>query len=136
MKTILASLFCVWGIGSGVVGLAQTPPLPDIGRAGSSLPAEAAGSGVPALPPMPPDAPQKPKGHTSITQADNAAVKARQAAQKETTVYLPAPKPYVQPATQRVLDEVSRQKANPVKPAPMTPHPGLKPPLRAPRQKP
>jgi len=98
---------CLLCLGSGVWGLGQTPP-------------------------MPPDVPQKPRGHKSITQAENE----RQASQpKETTTYFPQ-RPYVQPATQRVLDEVARKKSNPVKPSPPTPHPGLKPPLRAPRQKP
>ena len=81
-------------------------------------------------PPLPPDVQSKPRGHVSITDAENAVVRAKQNAAKPAVVHLAQPKP--QPAVQRVLDEVARQKLQPVKPAPMTPNPG-RPVLRSPK---
>ena len=94
------------------------------------------------VPPLPPE--PAPKGHKSMADAENDAVRLRAAKTRQatntTTVsasfnYPPQIDLRNQPAVQRVRDEVARQKLQPVKPAKMTKHPGLKPPTRSPRDK-
>ena len=92
-------------------------------------------------PPLPPEPVQAPRGHKSMADAENEAVRLRaaksRAAQEQTAYFNHPPQTSLtnQAAVQRVRDEVARQKLHPVKPAPMTKHPGLKPPTRSPRDK-
>lgn len=137
------------------------------------------------VPPLPPE--PAPKGHKSMADAENDAVRLRAAKTRQAQAIMKKPETWVayrpgqdatfrdawvarsergvmcvvnsepallnnarecgaqvewqdaalkdQPAIRRVRAEVERQKLHPVKPAPMTKHPGLKPPTRSPRDK-
>lgn len=85
------------------------------------------------VPPMPPE--PVPKGHKSMADAENEAVRLRAAKARQaqiinsnsidSSLIVQSPKPFVNPATEQTRQTLAWAKLHPVKPAPMTPHPTL-----------